>query len=79
MDLHYFDTTSALVGKSDGHKTISSWKKSLALSEARRLRDEERGEEMKVQTMSFRVWYFSRDIIRMIPVRKMIPPRHVGG
>jgi hypothetical protein len=78
MDLHYTDTTSALVWKSDGNKTVSSWKKSLALSEARRMWDEG-GERINVQTRSFRVLYFSRDIIRIIPVRNMIPPGHVGG
>ena len=41
--------------------------------------DEEGGERINVQTRSFRVLYFSRDIIGNIPVRKLMPPGNVGG
>ena len=62
IDLHYCDTTSSLVWTSDGNKTVSSWNKSLAFSESRRLSEEERGGRRNVQTRSFSVLCSSRDI-----------------
>lgn len=79
IDLHYCDTTSSLVWTSDGNKTVSSWNKSLAFSESRRLSEEERGGRRNVQTRSFSVLCSSRDITGFITVRKMVSPGHVGG